>query len=326
MNENKNPPCCFLAPIVLWVGFMATSGWAQTGPLMMIKPFEQERHAELSGSTAAYQNGSTNRTGDNNFGLTIYDAQGRAALLPDPQRLKFGFDLTQYDIDTNETGLPKTLSDQSYAVGFRVAKFASWEIGGVLGTGFAGDNPYSDGNAWYGIASVIASYEFNEDSNLQLLLDYNGNRGLFPDLPLPGVTYNRKVSDVFRYIIGVPSSSLIWLPAEGLTATISGVMPFFINADIDYKFTEGWHLFGNYGHRVDGFHLDGDDNNRRVFFTQEYAEVGGRWEAEAFVELILAVGYAFDREVKRGFDLRELEKLRDISEEWYIRAAVQLRF
>lgn len=326
MNKNKNPSLCFLAPVSLCVGFIATIGWAQTGSLMMIEPFQKQGHVELSGSATVYQDGSTTRTGANNFGLTIYDAQGRVALLPDPKILRLGFDLTQYDIDTNDPGLPKTLSDQSYAVGFRISEFVAWEMGGVLGVGFTGDNPYSDGDAWYGIASLIASYEFDEESTLQLIFDYNGNRSIFPDLPLPSFAYNRKVSDAFRYTLGVPASSLVWLPKEGLTTTVSGLVPFFINVNIDYEFTEGWHVFGNYGNRVDAFHLDGDDDNRRVFFTQEDAEIGGRWEATTFAELILAGGYAFDREFTRGFDLRELDKIRDISEEWYVRAAVQLRF
>jgi len=81
-----------------------------------------------------------------------------------------------------------------------------------------------------------------------------------------------------------------------------------------------------YDSRVDAFTLDDDRDNRRLFFSQKSIEVGVCWQACANARFILAGGYAFDREFEYGFDVRDLDNVRDVSAEPYLRAAVSVSF
>lgn len=323
-SELKQVVCVTASVAVL--SLASTITHAQTGPALMLKPFADEQSTELGFDALVFSDGDTNAPGPDDFGLTIYEAQGRFAPLPDRRRLRFGFDLTYYDIDTNDGALPNRLVDQSFAVGFGVAEFDGWEVGAVLGVGFAGDNPYADSEAFYGIVDLIFSLEINDNSSLQIILDYNGNRSIFPDIPLPAVAYNRKIDDTLRYTVGLPFSSLTWVPAEGWTIDLRYAVPFTVNATIDYAFIDGWHVFGAFVNRFEGFHLDGDVDNRRLFFSQRRLEGGVRWEPCPYAELILACGFAFDQEFERGFDARDLSTVRKVSDEPYLRAGIRLQF
>ena len=58
--------------------------------------------------------------------------------------------------------------------------------GFTAGGGFAGDNAFTDGSAFYGLANVTAIHSLGDDRGYMLILDYNGNRSIFPDIPRPG--------------------------------------------------------------------------------------------------------------------------------------------
>src|SRR5690606_6423645 len=122
------------------------------------------------------------------------DARARAALSSTDPHLRFGFDSTYINIRSGDAALPERLVDQSLAVGFGITEFNGWEVGAVVGGGYAGNNPYADSDALYGLASLIFSYKLDDTSSVQFIAEYDGNRTLWPDMPMPGIVYNHRVS------------------------------------------------------------------------------------------------------------------------------------
>lgn len=317
--------------IILFCGSFAR---AQTGASLMLVPFPAEKTAEAKVDAFFFADGETDGSGPNDFELSIYDFRGRVAPLEDKNVVRFGIDGTYFDIESNDPAIPERLTDQSVAVGFGIAKIEQWEFGATVGVGFAGDLPYSDSDAVYAKASIVGAYRIDDKSAWQFGLDYNGNRGIFPDVPFPFLAYARTENENLSYVIGFPFSSVRWVPVDRLTIRASLSPASVINAgfyaNIDYEFIDTLHIYGEYDTRFEAFHLDGDDENRRLFYRHKRLEVGLRWELEELTgidaELRVAGGYAFDREFERGWDVRDTDNIRDLSDEPYLRMGVDLSF
>lgn len=325
----KTNPLLFVIVIVA----LTANAFAQTGPALLLQSWpDANTHAQVRSDSFFFADGDTDGpAGADDFDLAIYDVSARVNPDPAADVVRFGFDMTYMDIDSNDPAIPSRLVDQSIAASFGIARQNNWEIGAVVGVGFAGDNPYADGEAVYALADLIASYKIDDSSSVQFILSYNGNRGIFPDTPLPAIAYYHRLSDQFSYTFGLPYSSIHWVPLDRLTVDFSYAVPFTVNGTIDYEFVDHWHVFAAFINRFEAFHLDGDDDNRRLFFTQRRLEIGLRWELATLfeqmdAELILAGGYAFDQEFERGFDARDLRNVRDVSDEPYVRVGLQFGF
>ena len=145
-------------------------------------------------------------------------------------------------------------------------------------------------------------------------------------MPLPMVSYSHKSSEQFQYTVGLPASSVNWTPADRWTVNATYLVPITANATVDYQLTDRWHLFGAFENRFSAHHIDGDSDHRRLFFIRRQLEAGVRWAAAENVQLIVAGGYAFGQKFTRGYDVRDTDTVRKISDEPYIRAAVAVGF
>ena len=131
------------------------------------------------------------------------------------------------------------------------------------------------------------------------------------------------------YSVGLPSS-VTWTPDNA--TTIQGVItPGGITGSIQYEMDDRLMLFGTFENSVRSFHLDSDDGDRRLFFKQNRIEGGLMWtgvQGDSFpgVEVKVAVGYAFNQEFSRGWDTRDDDTLRDISDEPYSAVGITSRF
>jgi hypothetical protein len=212
------------------------------------------------------------------------------------------------------------------AVAFGLGRCDDWEVGAVVGFGYAGNSPFGDASAWYAKADLIVSTKFDENSGLQIILDYNGNRTIFPDLPLPAVAYWRKSSDQLSYSVGLPYSSITWKPLDTLTIHADYAVPFTIDATVTWQVLEQLAIFGGFHNRYDAFFIDGLDKERRHFFRQRSVEAGVRWSPCRNIDLSLAGGYAFDQEIEVGFDARDTDSVVEFSDEPFVRIAAEMRF
>jgi hypothetical protein len=275
-----------------------------------------------------YQFQSHTRDGrDDDFALQRFAAIGRFRFdVTDPHSPAIGFDVMHYNIDSTNPGLPDELTDQSAAVGFGIAKFDGWELGATVGGGYAGNNPYGDSNGFYSTANLIASRRFSETETLQVLLNYDGNRAIFPDVPLPGIAYTREVSETFSYTLGVPYSSITWRPIEPARIKVTYSFPYTFDVVGEYEVVENVTGFAGFHNDFNGFHVDGADGDRRIFFQQRRVEAGARWEPCEMFGVELAGGYSFDQEFNTGWDARDLNNPIEVSNAPYVRLGIDVKF
>jgi hypothetical protein len=312
---------------------VAAAAWpavGQTGAGLMIKPFAEGESIELSSEVILIN--STTVKGVGGGDLDIYDAQGRFRVAGEQGRnLTIGFDTTYLDITAplapgaGATTLHR-LVDQSFAIGFNVGQISDWQLDAVAGIGHAGNSPYNDGQALYGMGDLIFSHKLDADSSVQLYLNYDGNRSVLPDLPLPGIAYHRRLSDELSYTAGLPRSAVTWTPAPDLRIAIDYTLPTTVNARADWSVHQEVGVFAAFVSRLEAFTATSDVANRRIFFEQYRAEAGVRWEPCPSFELEIAGGYAFDQEFSRGFDLTNDTVIATLTDEPYFKVRVGLDF
>lgn len=310
-------------PVLLMLG--ALPARAQTSSALILVPWGADDRVEVANSTwFGYDGNAGNGGADVDlFGLSSI---GRVRPSTEHADWAVGFKYRHLGIDTADAALPERLIDQAVAGGFKMGTIDRWEWGFVAGLGYAGNAPYNDGDAWYAVGSLAASTKLDHGATLTLLLDYDGNRNVLPDVPLPGFAYAHQFNDTLRYTVGLPINSVAWTPDDRWTVRGLWVIPFGFGVDVDYRLTDDWTLFGGYNSQTTGYHIQGDDENRRLFFEQRRIEIGARWKVGAAADLAGAVGYAFDQSFERGYDLRDTDTIRDLSDEPYFRLALNFRF
>ena len=300
---------------------------AQTGPTLLLKPFPKEQAIDGRADALVLDRGHTKAT-DDVFDLSMFESQGRWRVIPGNLiSPRIGWDFTFIDIDTTFAGVPDQLTDQSLGIAMPVAKFGDWIVGASLGLGYAGDTPFSDGDAWYPKGTLSVFRLFNDTDALVFALDYDRNRTFAPDVPLPGIAYTRRVARDFYFVFGLPVTSLEWRPDDRLRVELVYTIVDTFDASVGYRVVNGLTLFGNLEARREAFFLDGlPANHDRLFFEQRRAELGVRWEPKKGVTFNVAGGYAFGQEFSTGFDGRNTDLVTDVSDEPYFRIGLDLRF
>jgi hypothetical protein len=159
------------------------------------------------------------------------------------------------------------------------------------------------------------------------VLDYDRNRLFLPDVPLPGFAYTRRIDPTLLLAAGVPLTSITWEPNERFKLRLEYLLIDNLQLAVGYEFVENLTLFGNIEYRAEGFFVPGLANeDDRLIFQQRRAEIGLRWDPRESASLHLAAGYAWGQEFSVGFDSRETDQLTDVSDEPYVRAALEVRF
>jgi hypothetical protein len=325
---------------------------AQTNIDLMLRPFQERVPLEVNGFAAALNEGNTD-TGDD-YQLSLIDITARYRLAPaqkfDP---RLGASATYLHFDTDDDRIPTSLLDVSFAVGFGVYedKVAGWQGALTLGAGYAGasggpagdDDFFSDGNAWYGKASFILGKKLNKTDGLLFVIDYDGNRSFKPDVPLPGLVYQKLIfgnpdpsvtggpfQPQLLLSVGVPYASIHWEPIDRLSIDATYLIPDDLSLRIDYDLLPARKTLGVYASfdsRRNSFHSEQlRHGNDRLFFFQRRAEVGFRWTPTERVNLLAALGYAFGQELTEGFDTSDDDKVADIGDRPYVRVGLQVGF
>ena len=300
---------------------------AQTGPTLLFKPWEPDSRLELSAQATFFNTGETDSGAADEVDLQIYESQGRFRLNDEKASpFAIGYQLYYLNIDTSDAALPERLVDQQIAIGAELFQCDGWAVSLIAGLGFASSLPFADSDAVYARGDIVATKKLDEKSTLQLGLNYDGNRALLPDVPLPGIAYSRKVSETFSYTIGLPFSSIYWVPADrwSLRASISPSLN--MDVELGYEVVEKVTLFAAFRNEFRAFHVNEDDENRRVFFEQKLVEAGVRFKLCPTCEIFAVGGFAFDQEFTRGWDVRDTEEVRELSDEPYVRVGGRVRF
>ncbi|MEM1446584.1 MAG: hypothetical protein AAGF84_11040 [Planctomycetota bacterium] len=320
----------FTVPIVFlaFVGFVLPTH-AQTDLALMTTPWRAASPIDGGGSLLFLPT-KVDAAGGEDVDLSFvrYAARFRPDLKSD-QKLTFAIDQTYLGIETGDPLLPERLNKTAIAAGMVLGGFEAldkqWEWGASLGVGHASSNPFGDGQGWYGLGSVFAQTRLDETSTLMLGVDFNGNRPIFPDLPLPAIIYTNRLNDQLTFALGLPINSVNWTPDDvwAVRLTVAGIA---FSADVTMKLNDEFSLFAAYGGDGEGFHVADDDSNRRLFYSAEILEAGVRYGVTERASLVIAGGFAFDQEFERGFDLRDTDTVRELDDTAYFRVGGRLEF
>lgn len=334
MSRNQTLNCrpgllsrCLLLLIVAAWFMPGPAASAQVGPALLLRPWPEGKAAQASTDVLVLGEANSDGPDDNRVRLNWYDGSARYRFDTEAEHsLAVGYDITYIDFTTSDPAIPERLVDQQFAVALPISKWDNWELGAVIGAGYAGNSPFTDSEAMYGRADLIASLKVDEQSSWLFTLNYHGNRSVLPDVPLPAVAYSHALNEQFRYTVGLPFSSLTWQPADKLTIDVVYLAPVSVTATVSYEMLDELTVFGKLLNRYKAFHIDGDDRHRRVFFQQRRVEGGIRWKPCAQGELEFAAGYAFAQELERGWDVRDTDGIREISDEPYVRLGLRFDF
>jgi hypothetical protein len=314
-----------LAPIVLVCA--APVAYAQTNVGLILLPWEEGEFLELESEFLYQFETNTEDALDSDVDLQWYAAEGRLRLNPEEEfHPTLGFQFEHIEFSSSHPAVPDRLVDASFGVGSGLAE-TDW--GGILATvsfGFAGDQPFSDSDAWYGKADLLAAIRVSDDEGWQIGISYNRNRTLWPDIPIPTVNYYKRVSDELFFAVGIAYNVVRWTPDENFRVIATHRSPFTIDVIAEYQVVPKLWVQGGFHNRLNAYHANGDIDNRRLFFTHRRFEGGVHWTPNPNLDLTLAFGYAFDQEIEHGWDSRDLDTVVELDDAPYVRAAVEMVF
>jgi hypothetical protein len=329
-----------LSAAVLGGVFLTASGaMAQTGPEVLMNDWRGAKHAEAEVSSEFY--GRTNLDGGRTTSFNRTQSEGRVALADLELRPAAGFEYTRIGLSQG-LSLPEHLDDLSVGVGTPLAGgdgpagawYEKWFVALTAAAGYAGDNAFGDSNALYARSSLLAGFRRPSGEVLVFDMTYDGNRDLFPDVPIPSIEYAGRLDDHLDYVAGFPLAALTWWPMgreQGTNVYLEYDFPTTLTAKATYAVTREFDTFLRYSDGTDAFHESDQPEDRRLFYEQKQVEVGiavsPDWgETGGRVTIETAVGYSFDRRFSRGFDVRNLTTVTDVGDQFYVRAGVNFGF
>jgi len=318
----------FRAALSCFVVFLvAGNSLGQTSAELLLKPWEKE--GLIEGETSAFFENNAHVQDEDaaDIQLSLYESFGRLRVAPgEIASPRLGYDVLYLDIDSENDIVPDQLVDASLAVGLAVGQFDGWIAGLTLGVGYAGDTPFGEGDAWYGKGTFVIGKELANDQALGFVVDYDGNRSIYPDIPLPGFFYSFRLDSKIRATIGLPICSINWTPTEQFSVDLTFVLIDLFNVRAEYKLTKSFSIYGLFERRNEAFHTDDLGGTNRLLFEQQRAEAGVKFYPIEKISIVAAGGYAFDQSFRSGFDSRETDEVANLSDEPYVRFAIGINY
>lgn len=219
-----------------------------------------------------------------------------------------------------------TLDDVSFAFATPVTTVGDWFIGARAGVGYAGDHAFADDDAWHGLASLSAGRKFGNGDKLLLWIDYDGNRTLFPGVPVPQFAYAGAINERTDYVIGIPESSIEYRPDPAVVLSLKYQALFTVEGEAEWKPRDQVSLFVGYVSEEHAFRSSDMEGSTRVFLDEQRAQAGVRWSPSDAVKLSVLGGYGFGRSVSTGYDDRDRSKVLGLSDGWFLSAELSLEF
>jgi len=292
------------------LAFASAAAAQHTNSGLMLVPMAEDNDVEIDAEINGYLETKTRAGFD--YGMQFMGVRGRVRLAPklglDSPRL--GFEVLYLDTDTLDPRIPDHLSETAVALGFGLKDpIDGWYILGTAGVGFAGDHAFT-GRGWYGLASVSGFKAFSKKSFWSIGLDFDGNRVIWPDVPIPVVTWTYIPNEKVRFTIGFPIASLTWKPVDWFTFDFTFVPPIRARGAVTFHVGKKWDLFVRYRGATFGFTVDANPRDHdRLFYTEERVEFGVAWRPREKFELSVTAGWAFERRFRSGFDVRSTDNV-----------------
>lgn len=268
--------------------------------------------------------------GANDSQVFWWDSFGRVRLdRKNPDSPFVGYRILTIDAGTDSRFIRSTMDEFDIALGLHLGELAGWKFSTMLGVGYSSTQPFVHTTGVFGIGHLLAERSLGPNDSLVLSIDYEGNGGLLPDVPLPGFAWRHHLGDELYMMLGFPMSKIVWKPAPALEISALYTMPFSADVGIEYRLAKHFGLYANAGNFFQGFvtarsngQPSGDVTNRQ-FYQMRRAEAGVRIVLDPWIDASIGLGYAFDQGFSRGFDVRDLKAIGHISDEPYL--AIVLR-
>jgi hypothetical protein len=184
-----------------------------------------------------------------------------------------------------------------------------WRFGIMGGLGTANDGHWTNSHALYGIAALDFEHRIDAERSLHLGVEYYGNRLYLPEIPLPVVRYDDRLSKDFSFAIGFPTCEAKWQMTSAFTLDAEWTLASRAHLCGEYALSDRWYLFGEFEHDADGYFLNGTANDR-MFYEFSRAVGGLRWKS-SFIDAEIGLGYAFGQEFTVGDTLWDAKGLAD---------------
>jgi hypothetical protein len=307
----------------LW---LAAPARGQTDERLLLDPWQDNNTYEISADKILFPVGHFGADGSH-AELAEGETLGRWRLM-DQYDLNpsLGYDFRWLDVRNGDSIVPRHLEDKSLGGATPLGQSGPWFATASFAIGYAGDNAFADDRSLYGRGTIGIGRQFRPDTDLLMLIDYNGNREFLPDIPLLAVEYRSALSPRIQYVVGFPESEVTWEPNDKLTVDVTYQVISDLKASIDYNVTPQHTVFLGYDSIEDPYNDDQLPKDRRLYFQEQRAEVGVRYTPKRWMTLTLAGGYAYDRGFSSGFDDRNLSTVTKLTSQPYIRASIKLNF
>jgi hypothetical protein len=303
----------------------ATRSFAQTGPDILIKPWETNQAFDISTEAVLEASNPTQENHSDDVQLNIYDSMGRYRVVPSQKASPtLGYEVMYVDVDTHDPVLPRHLWNASVGFAQPVAEINKWFVVLTGAVGYAGDSPFSDPHAVYFTGNVVVGRKYSDDKILIVALNYDGNRAFLPDIPIPAIEYADRFSPNLAYVIGFPNNTITYEPISGLQVVAGWETLSTFSGRIGWEFKKHYEVYGSYTDRLTGFHLSTLPEDRRLFLQEHRAEVGFRFNVTNVFRFTVGGGWAFGQEFSEGFDSRSTNPMRHLRDGAFGRAKIEI--
>ena len=243
----------------------------------------------------------------------------------DPDSPLIEYRLLTIGAGTEGSSIKATMDEIDAALGFHVGKLGDWDVAAMLGAGFSSTHPFVNSTGVFGIGHLTAEQAIDRQNSLLVSVDYQGNSGLLPDIPLPGFAWIHR-SKSFDALMGYPLSRIRWQMTQRLVFALQYNVPYSADADLEYRITRHLGLYANAANFCQGFVLASGDITNRQFYQMRRVEAGVRFIRQPLIDASIGVGYAFDQEFSSGYDVQNLQPIGQISNEPYLALVVRGTF
>jgi hypothetical protein len=254
-----------------------------------------------------------------------WDSYGRVRIdKNNPDSVFFGYRVLTSDLNSDSTVVRSTMDEFDLTVGVHWGQIADWRISSIAGVGYSSTHPFVNEKGLFGIGSITAEHPVGDTDAILLAVDYSGNAGLLPDVPLPGFAWMHHDEHLY-WMAGYPVNRVEWRPGSHVIVTADYQVPYTGGVEAEWL---PWEHFGFYGKATNwmqGIVIAKEDSIDRQFFQIRRAEVGLRVIFNPLVDAGIGVGYAFDQTLSEGYDVRSLRGLAHLSNEPYLSVVIHGR-
>jgi hypothetical protein len=312
----------FTVALILSLTAMCGVGYGQSSPGDLLRPWPSVDQTLELGATATFFEKGHIKEDDNGtpFQLRQYESAGRyrfrTDLLANPS---IGYEGLFLDLKTRNDAVPQNLSDFSIGAASPLHQWENgWYVVAAAGIGYAGEEMFSDSDGAYGKATVLLAKDFDKETSLLFALSYDGNRVLFPDIPLPAIAFTKQLLPELQLAVGFPYNTITFKPIPTLKIEATALIG-SLSGKIEYDLSKHFRVYGSFDSFSRAFNVPDLSGHDRLFFEQRRLELGVLWNPVKNLGVTLAGGYAFAQEFSTGFDILDTDKVYKPSDEPYLR-------